>query len=238
MYRPIPEFSLYEMDEDKVIRHVKTKNIKSPHRGGSNVRLYTEDGKELSRKIDKLYNLTFPESIPGKLLEPFSSYRILDTGEIYSIYEAKLLKPAKSKDGYLQVSLKSDDGGVKSELVHRLVARAYLSNPDSRPDINHIDGVKTNNSVDNLEWCDKSHNMQHAYDNYLKTPKKKKCSLVCPKGEVLVFDSIREAATYLNIERGAVQSAISRNAKGEVPTKGYGKSVGKYTCKGHIAEYI
>lgn len=238
MYRSIPEFSLYEMDENKVIRHVKTKNIKSPHRGGSSVRLYAEDGKELSRKIDKLYNLTFPESIPGKLLEPFSSYRILDTGEIYSIYEAKLLKPAKSKDGYLQVSLKSDDGGVKSELVHRLVARAYLSNPDSRPDINHIDGVKTNNSVDNLEWCDKSHNMQHAYDKELKIPRKKKCKLTSPEGFVTTFSCLADAADYLGLAPGAVNYTVRRNARGEVPTKGYGKSVGKYTCKGHIAEYI
>ena len=56
MYRIIPGFPLYEMNEEKVIRHVGTKNIKSPHRGGTNVRLY-QDNKEVSRKIDKLFNI-------------------------------------------------------------------------------------------------------------------------------------------------------------------------------------
>ena len=117
MFRQIPEFTLYEMNTDKVIRHVETKNIKSPHRGGSNVRLY-KDGKEYSRKIDKLFDATFPELVKGVVINPYTKYRILDTGEIYSIYEAKMLSPAVNCSGYLTVSLRTDGQDTKSELVH------------------------------------------------------------------------------------------------------------------------
>lgn len=56
--------------------------------------------------------------------------------------------------------------------VHRLVAQAFIPNPYKLPQINHIDGNKLNNHVSNLEWCDQSHNQQHAYDMGLNIPKK------------------------------------------------------------------
>lgn len=238
MFKAIPEFSLYEMDENKTIRHVKTKSVKSPHRGGDSVRLYTEEGKELSRKIDKLYDLTFPENLPGVVLEPYTKYRVLDDGDIYSMYEAKMLKPASTKDGYQAVSLQvGDTGEYKSELVHRLVAIAYLERDLSKPDVNHKDGDKRNNKASNLEWCDRHENMQHAYDNDLKTPKFRKCKVTKPDGDVLEFDSLKEASDYLEVTTGAVTATVWKNAAGEVPTKGYGRTVGKYTCKGCIVEY-
>jgi len=65
-----------------------------------------------------------------------------------------------------QVSL-CRKGGAKRFLVHRLVALAYIPNPDGKPDINHKDGNPLNNYVSNLEWCTKFENMQHAMQNGL-----------------------------------------------------------------------
>lgn len=71
--------------------------------------------------------------------------------------------------GYYSVKL-CRDGACKGFKVHRLLAIAFLPNPNNYPVINHIDGNKLNNSLDNLEWCTISHNMQHAYDTGLKKP--------------------------------------------------------------------
>lgn len=68
-----------------------------------------------------------------------------------------LLKFEVCKNGYLRVNLNTD-GGRKHFLVHRLVAEAFIPNPQNMPQINHKDEDKTNNSVDNLEWCDAKYN--------------------------------------------------------------------------------
>lgn len=72
------------------------------------------------------------------------------------------------KNGYLRVSLKRKDGAIKTYKVHRLVMIVFksISNPESMQ-VNHIDGVKTNNSLENLEWCTCQENIAHAIDNRL-----------------------------------------------------------------------
>jgi hypothetical protein len=60
------------------------------------------------------------------------------------------------------------DGQKKRHLVHRLVAQAFIANPDSLPQVNHINGIRTDNSVGNLEWCNGSQNRIHAWDTGLQ----------------------------------------------------------------------
>lgn len=71
------------------------------------------------------------------------------------------------KAGYLQVGFHKG-GNVKYFLVHRLVAQAFIPNPESKPQVNHIDGDKLNNHMSNLEWCTQSENQNHAYDTGLQ----------------------------------------------------------------------
>lgn len=76
---------------------------------------------------------------------------------------SKVLKHGKGKNGYLTVSFSVD--AVKSNhSVHRLVARAFIPNESNKPQVNHIDGNKHNNCVENLEWVTCSENMRHAFD--------------------------------------------------------------------------
>ena len=76
----------------------------------------------------------------------------------------KVLKQGANHKGYPIVYL-SKNGKQKTIAVHRLVAKAFIENPLSLPQVNHKDGCKTNNYVNNLEWCDNSYNQKHAWAN-------------------------------------------------------------------------
>ena len=76
-------------------------------------------------------------------------------------YPAKLLPAHALEHGYMQVTL-NKHGKSKAFLVHRLVAQAFLPNPDNKPEVNHKDRNGSNNAVSNLEWVTKLENMQHA----------------------------------------------------------------------------
>lgn len=79
-----------------------------------------------------------------------------------------ILKTRIKKDGYIDVRL-SRGGIPKTYLVHRLVAQAFIKNPDNLPQINHLSGNKQDNRVENLAWTDASGNVLHAYKNGLNT---------------------------------------------------------------------
>lgn len=81
----------------------------------------------------------------------------------------KILTPRINKGGYYKVHLRT--GGQKHPTVHRLVCLSFISNPENKPTVNHKDGNKLNNNVDNLEWNTYSENTQHAYDNGLSKSK-------------------------------------------------------------------
>jgi hypothetical protein len=73
----------------------------------------------------------------------------------------KILKTKPKKNGYLVVTLRYQNV-IKYKSIHRLVAKAFLPNPNNYPVVNHIDGNKTNNNINNLEWCSYSHNTKEA----------------------------------------------------------------------------
>lgn len=93
----------------------------------------------------------------------FSHYLVSDKGRVLSTWRKNqhILKPYIVGAGYKVVRLVDDDGNEHQFYVHRLVAQAFIANPDNLPEINHKDEDKTNNCVENLEWCDRLHNMRH-----------------------------------------------------------------------------
>ncbi len=97
-------------------------------------------------------------------------YEVDDQGNVYSIVHdahrrKRKLSPYRNDIGYLKVNLYSMDGVCKKKFIHRLVAEAFIPNPNKLPEVNHIDCNKTNNRVENLEWCDRGSNLQHSYDH-------------------------------------------------------------------------
>ena len=78
----------------------------------------------------------------------------------YRLHKGKVLSPTKDRYGYLKVIL-SCNGKCKTINVHKLVAQAFIENPDNLPEVNHINEDKTNNRADNLEFCDHKYNMNY-----------------------------------------------------------------------------
>ena len=175
------------------------------------------------------YGINYILSYSGEIwkdVEGYESlYQISNFGRIRKFSKNRILiLSVWDSDGYNSITLSKDNSPL-SFLVHRLVAQAFIPNPENKPQVNHIDGNKKNNHVENLEWVTASENMQHAYDNGLiiKTSesmkiasdiamKKLKVPVYC-KELNMTFDSLSEASKYLSIDLTKVHYAsIHHNA--------------------------
>lgn len=107
-------------------------------------------------KIEKLETFGWESNIPD-----FPNYTVNQNGDVYNKHGVKL-KPSVQRNGYLIVSLSNEKVKHKRFLVHRLVAQAFIPNPNGLPQVNHIDKNKQNNCVDNLEWCTPLENLNHS----------------------------------------------------------------------------
>lgn len=103
--------------------------------------------------------------------------RLLNNKDGFFYSKEKILKPRKNSRGYVCVVLNKKDGG-KDKTIHRLVAEAFIPNPDNKETINHKDANQTNNHVDNLEWNTQKENVHHAMENGLFRKTDKRLCLV------------------------------------------------------------
>ena len=155
-----------------------------------------------------------------KVIEGFSKYLISNTGRVKNIVELRDLKFYNSK-GYSKIELVNDSNQDKKVFVHRLVAINFIPNPSNKPQVNHIDGDKKNNRVENLEWCTQSENMKHAFKTGLKVSLKGEDAFnskmtddkvlllreMYESGEFL----LRELAEEFNIGIASVWNIVNRN---------------------------
>ena len=95
----------------------------------------------------------------------YPNYQVINLGNVKNIKTNKMLKPFVS-NRYLKVAL-SNNSEIKHFPIHRLVASAFIPNPDDKPQVNHKDGYKLNNNVENLEWVTKKENIRHAWNTGL-----------------------------------------------------------------------
>lgn len=157
-------------------------------------------------------------------------YRISDNGELYSIRADKILRYSIDPYGYRYYVL-CVDGNRRTIKAHRLVAMAFIPNPDNKPAIDHINGIKTDNRVSNLRWCSNKENSnnpltlaklrQTAANNIPKLVEASikrnfgRKSVVVYKGNELVgtFKSQRLAAEFAKTRESHVSSCLSGNRK-------------------------
>lgn len=139
------------------------------------------------------------------------------SGKCYYKAPEKILKAGKSSGGYLFVWL-CKDGKGKWCVIHRLVAKAFLPNPEELPEVNHIDEDKTNNCVTNLEWCSKKYNINYGTRRRRALEKINKPVISISKisGLIMEYPSAAEAERMT----GVYSTHITRCCKGKQKSSG------------------
>jgi len=116
-------------------------------------------------------------------------YLVSDRGEVYGIRSDKLLSQRLNHKGYKRVRF-NVDGAVIVKRVNRLVAQAFLPNPDNLPEVNHKNRCKIDNSVSNLEWCSSQQNNEHAHSKHYV--------VITPTGAVLQIFNLNKFARSIS----------------------------------------
>lgn len=153
--------------------------------------------------------------------------RSLDREIIYSnghrrVHRGKILSFEITRNGYVKYEL-SEKSVRKYPLGHILVAEAFLPNPDNLPQINHKNEIKTDNRVENLEWCTPKYNLEyndryHRFEHHSPHMSTRKPVILSKNGVEYKFDSAKTAGAELGLDN----SAITKCCKGKIATtKGY-----------------
>lgn len=132
-------------------------------------------------------------------------YLVSSEGRVKNAKSGRILKELITHRGYVKVHL-FRVGDEKNVFLHRIVAEAFVSNPDKKPQVNHIDGNKRNNKAENLEWCTGYENVRHSWENELREgniqwykSKSKRVIAISNDGlNVIRFNSIAEAKRHFN----------------------------------------
>lgn len=126
--------------------------------------------------------------------------------------QERIRKPHFTKDGYLRIRLVVDGRG-KNFLVHRLVAIAFIENPEEKEEVNHINEIKDDNRVENLEWVTRGENIEHSkwYLDNMHRANEVRVSALNPYKEKEVYNSIKEMAESMNIKIPTAHSYVQKS---------------------------
>ncbi len=146
-------------------------------------------------------------------------YEIDRQGNVYSCVTTTSRRKGLIKtyidSGYVKVGLTDTNHVRKNRYIHRLVAQTFIPNPNNLPEVNHIDGNKLNNHVENLEWCTSKENQKHAYREHLQIPKYKLSAVQVDEIRKLYVPKSKEFGTVALAKKFNVcQSTIYKIVKG------------------------
>ena len=141
------------------------------------------------------------------IINEFDNYAISNLGNIKNVKTGKVLKQCLNPRGYYSYTFYKK-GIKKTFRIHRLVALYFIDNPNNLPYVNHIDGDKTNNKAENLEWCTAKQNDEHTRRTGLKVQEKPVLAENVENGERIAFKSVSEAGAILGINKGSISKVL------------------------------
>lgn len=159
-----------------------------------------------------------------KKVESHPTFSISDKGRIRNDETGHIRVPSQSANSrYARIVVRNHESHKQESIwLHREVAKAFIPNPENKPEINHINGDRSDNSVANLEWCTRSENMKHAVRTGLcPAPQAKRRPVACfdeNGNEIGRWGSVKEASEATGVTRQAIYMVIWRGL--ERPVKG------------------
>ena len=213
--------------------------------------------KAITKGGNNMENLIWKPVVGYEGLYEVSNTGLIKSLNCYNYKEPHLLKLGKRPDGYLSVGL-SKNNVTKTKTVHRLVAEAFIPNPNNLEMVNHKDEDKTNNHADNLEWCSRSYNQLYSLKLHPERNKKfaenfkglspwtqkgvahkniKKVAIIDENNNIIkVFDNASVAGKELDILPSNIVQVCKLNA---IPNRNKQRQIGKKRkARGHIFIYL
>ena len=179
-------------------------------------------------KYNDLENKDLDDEVWKEIPEEFTcgkkNYWISNKGR-FKNNRGKIIE-TKNHNQYTTLSFRNGKNLITNQL-HRIVAQIFVSNPENKPIVNHIDGNKDNNCCDNLEWVTKSENTKHAHDNGLIKKYSRKINQYDKEGNFISqFESIKEAGIKLKLDKSTIGHICAKDRPGS------------NTCGGFIFKYV
>jgi hypothetical protein len=153
------------------------------------------------------YNNEEWKDIPSEIIDGINGYKISNYGRVKN-HKGRITNGSNHESGYLWVSI-----SPKQYLLHRLVAKVFIPNPENKEQVNHIDGNKKNVSVSNLEWVSNKENSQHAHDNGLHPKTKSIIQYDINMNKLNEFKSQIYASKQLNISYSSINKCCRNKQK-------------------------
>lgn len=149
------------------------------------------------------------------------NHEVSSIGEVVSFNKGiiTLMKPQVHHQGYLTLMITINNKRVKKR-IHRSVAEAFIPNPENKPEVNHKNGIKADNTIENLEWCTGSENSKHALRIGLKTMPTRSRKIINTKTKE-IYPSVKAAAKSCGFSMDYVWSMINGRYPNKVNLKYY-----------------
>lgn len=170
-----------------------------------------------------------------KQIKDYPNYYIYDNGDILNINTNKILEGSIGENGYRYFRL-SQNGKKKMLYCHRLVAEAFIPNPQNLPVVNHKDGNKLNNNVENLEWATYSDNIIHFHKEIKKNNVNKKTEYYKEDLPNEQWVETKNNPNYLVSNKGRIRHKVKNNLLRPVDTCGYYKV--RLSKDGNITDWL